>query len=60
MPDMAEVRDELLTQLMGVAKESRRLNDITDQARALRTLAEAWAWLHSPSQPHGGSSALSK
>ena len=59
MASMTDVRDELLTQLLGAAKESRRLTD-SDQAQVLLTLAEAWAWLHSPSQPHGESAAPSK
>lgn len=28
------------------------------QAAAVRNLAEAWAWLANPSQPHGGSGTV--
>jgi hypothetical protein len=61
MPDevvsLNDVRQELLSQILEAAKESASLGSPVRE-RVLHDLAEAWAWVHSPSQPHGGASAL--
>jgi hypothetical protein len=33
------------------------IKSVDGSARAVRDLAEAWAWLRSPSQSHGGGAA---
>ena len=48
MPKTTEVADVLLAKIQALADEP------AENAVAILRLAEAWAWLISPSQPHGG------
>jgi hypothetical protein len=49
--------DELQEEVRNVLLE--RIKEAAEQTHgpgALRNLAEAWAWVTSPNQPHGGTS----
>lgn len=50
-------RDEVEQALLDAIAEA--VPTVTSESRARRVLdlAEAWAWINQPSQPHGGSSA---
>jgi hypothetical protein len=60
MPEVVSLNDSdrsFLSQILDAAKESASLGSPMRE-RVLHDLAEAWAWAHSPAQPHGGASAL--
>lgn len=46
--------DEIIRLIVETAGSSV---NFASKGRAIRNLAEAWAWLASPGQPHGGSAA---
>ncbi|OAI55458.1 hypothetical protein AYO48_03655 [Gaiella sp. SCGC AG-212-M14] len=60
MPERSEragAQSAILEQIEKLAKEGV---DANWSAQAIRDLAEAYAWLVSPSQSHGGSAKLEK
>lgn len=57
MSDRSAAQDAILEQIEKLAKAGV---DANWSAQAIRDLAEAYAWLVSPSQPHGGSAKLEK
>jgi hypothetical protein len=48
VPTTKEAADTLVAKILALAE------DPAENASAILRLAEAWAWLMSPSQPHGG------
>ena len=57
MADPTSTRDKILDRIdeLVAQKETHAANAL-GIAKAANELAEAWAWLGAPSQPHGGSS----
>ena len=51
MADQDAAEDAILD---GIVKAANTNLGWPMKARAMRDLAEAWAWMTSPAQPHGG------
>lgn len=53
MATRQETESQILDQMAKLVPDA----DNTATTLMILQLAEAWAWLHNPSQPHGGSAA---
>lgn len=47
-----DARKTLFNQIASAANDAHRITDASRRASVLNTLAEAYAWLSSPNQPH--------
>jgi hypothetical protein len=53
--DVDAARQAILDQIVRLLRVVEM--PVDEQAKAVSDLAEAWAWLMNPNQPHGGSAS---
>jgi hypothetical protein len=53
--DVDAARQAILDQIVRLLRVVEM--PVDEQAKAVNDLAEAWAWLGDPNQPHGGSAS---